>query len=143
MTTASASAPAAASLPSGTPLQLPLKLDEAELALLSQRPVWRVGAVRGLPLLNHVEPDGSHSGIAAEVTEQVVRRLGVGLQVVPFDTVGAMLDGLRRREIDLIPFLTRTAEREREFAFSRPYVEMPYVIVARTSSAFAEVCTRT
>lgn len=125
-------AAATASLPAGTPLQLPLRLNARELDLLVQRPVWRVGAVRGLPLLNHLEPTGVHSGIAAEVTEQVVRRLGVGLQVVGFDTVGDMLDAARRGDIDVVPFLTRTPDREREFVFSRPYVEMPYVIVARS-----------
>lgn len=125
---------AAASLPQGTPLPVPLRLAPRELDVLMQRPVWRVGAVRGLPLMNHLEPSGVHSGIAAEVTEQVVRRLGVGLQIVGFDTVGQMLDGLRRGEIDLIPFLTRTPDREQEFAFSQPYVEMPYVIVARSNA---------
>ena len=127
-------AAAAASLPAGTPLPQPLRLSGSELGILIQRPVWRVGAVRGLPLLNHLEPSGLHSGIAAEVTEQVVRRLGVGLQVVGFDNVGAMLDALRRREIDLVPFLTRTPTREAEFAYSKPYVEMPYVIVARSDA---------
>ena len=125
---------AAASLPAGVPLQPPLLLAARELDTLVQRPVWRVGAVRGLPLLNHLEPNGLHTGIAAEVTEQVVRRLGVGLQVVGFDTVGLMLDALRRGEIDLVPFLTRTPSRETEFAYSRPYVEMPYVIVARSDA---------
>ncbi len=125
---------AIASMPPGVSVPAPMALTAAELDRLSQQPVWRVGAVRGLPLLNHVEVSGQHTGIAAEMTEQVVRRLGVGLAVVPFDNVGRMLDALRRGEIDVIPFLTRTAEREREFAFSQPYVEMPYVIVARTDA---------
>jgi two-component system, NarL family, sensor histidine kinase EvgS len=125
---------AAASLPAGMPLPQPLRLTRPDLDLMIQRPVWRVGAVRGLPLLNQYEPDGTHSGIAAEMTEQVVRRLGVGLQLVPFDNVGLMLDALRRGDIDLIPFLTRTPDREREFAFSQAYVDMPYVIVARTDA---------
>lgn len=123
-----------ASLPAGQPLQQPLRLSTQELQVLIRHPVWRVGAVRGLPLLNHLEPSGLHSGIAAEATEQVVRRLGVGLQVVGFNTVGDMLDALRRGEIDLVPFLTRTPSRETEFAYSRPYVEMPYVIVARSDA---------
>jgi two-component system sensor histidine kinase EvgS len=125
---------AVASVPAGMPLTAPLALTAGELDVLTRHPVWRVGAVRGLPLLNHLEPNGVHSGIAAEVTEQVVRRLGVGLHVQGYDTVGHMLDALRRGEIDLIPFLTRTPSREQEFAFSQPYVEMPYVIVARSDA---------
>lgn len=125
---------ALASAPAGLPRAAPLGLQQDELQTLAARPVWRIGAVRGLPLLNHVEPDGQHTGMAAEVTEQVAHRIGIGVQVLAFDNVGAMIDALRRGEIDLIPFFTRTPEREAEFAYSRPYVEMPYVIVARTDA---------
>jgi two-component system sensor histidine kinase EvgS len=125
---------ALASAPAGMPQAAPLSLRPAELQTLVDKPVWRVGAVRGLPLLNHVEPDGQHTGIAAEVTEQVAHRIGIGVHVQPFDNVGEMIEALRRGHIDLIPFFTRTPEREAEFAYSRPYVEMPYVIVARTDA---------
>lgn len=132
---APAPAPAAAAgLPPGLVLPVPLALSAAESALLVARPSWRIGAVRGLPLLNDVDPRGVHSGIAAEYTEQLARRLGVGIEVVPFDNVGAMLDALRAGRVDLVPFLTRTPQREREFVFSAPYVEMPYMIVARSDA---------
>lgn len=125
---------ALASAPAGMPQAAPLSLRSEELQTLVNKPVWRVGAVRGLPLLNHVEPDGQHTGIAAEMTEQVAQRIGIGVQVLPFDNVGEMIEALRRGHIDLIPFFTRTPEREAEFVYSRPYVEMPYVIVARTNA---------
>jgi two-component system, NarL family, sensor histidine kinase EvgS len=102
--------------------------------LLARRPVWRVGAVRGLALLNEIDEHGLHSGIAAEYSDQVARRLGVAVQVRAFDTVAQMLDGLRAGDIDIVPLLTGTPEREREFAYSAPYVEMPYVLVARNDA---------
>jgi two-component system, NarL family, sensor histidine kinase EvgS len=119
------------SLPPGGLLSKPLAVQGAEAALLAARPVWRVGAVRGLALLNEVDERGLHSGIAAEYSDQVARRLGVAVQMRAFDSVAQMLDGLRLGEIDVVPFLTRTPEREREFVFSEPYVEMPYTLVAR------------
>lgn len=122
-------------LPPGLALQQPLVLNDVEAALLAHKPVWRVGAVRGLALLNDIDDRGLHSGIAAEYTEQVARRLGVAVQPVGFDTVAAMLDAQRRGEIDLVPFLTRTPQREAEFAFSAPYFEMPYMLVARSDGA--------
>jgi two-component system, NarL family, sensor histidine kinase EvgS len=99
---------------------------------LLQKPVWRLGAVRGLAMLNDIDAQQVHSGIAAEYAQQIARRLGIGLQVLPFDNVAAMLDAMRRGEIDLVPFLSRTAAREREFSFSAPYIEMPYMLVARS-----------
>lgn len=125
-------AAALSGLPPGTGLQRPLALTPADAQLLAFKPVWRVGAVRGLSPLNEVDERGLHSGIAAEYTEQVAQRLGVAVQVVAFDSVAAMLDGLRQGSIDLVPYLTRTRTRDTEFAFSTPYLEMPYMIVARS-----------
>lgn len=127
-------ASAAASLPAAAQLQPPFKLDAAETAALADRAVWRVGAVRGLTLLNEALPRGGHSGIAADYMEQVALRLGVVVEVVPFDSVAEMLVSLRAGGIDVVPFLTRTAERARQFAYSQPYFEMPYVLVARSDA---------
>lgn len=111
-----------------------LPLSESQAALLAARPVWRVGAVRGLALLNEFTDGGEHSGVAAEYVSHVAQRIGVGIRVIGFDNVGAMLDALRTGQIDLVPFLTPTPEREREFAFSEPYLQMPYVLLARTDA---------
>ena len=121
-------------LPKGARLPSLLATQGAGAALLAAKPVWRVGAVRGLEPLNGVDERGMHEGIAAEYTEQVAQRLGVGVQVQAFDSVAAMLDALGRGEIDLVPFLTRTPQREVDFLYSKPYVEMPYMLVARTDS---------
>ena len=125
---------ALSTLPAGVVVPRPTGFSPAESVLLVQRPTWRVGAVRGLSMLNDVDSDGVHSGIAAEYAEQVAQQLGVGLQIVPFDSVAAMLDALRAGSIDVVPFLTRTPQREKEFAFTKPYVSMPYMIVARTDA---------
>ncbi len=121
-------------LPAGAPVSRRLPLSAREAELLAGHAVWRVGAVRGLAMLNEVDDNGTHSGIAAEYTEQVARRLGAVIQVVAFDNVATMLDALREGRIDLVPFLTRTAEREKLYAYSTSYVDMPYVIVARSDA---------
>lgn len=120
-------------LPAGS-VAAPLALGPAEQRVLAQRSVWRVGAVRGLALLNEVTPAGGHAGIAADYTQQVAARLGVAVEIVAFDSVAQMLDGLRQGRIDVVPLLNRTEGRAREFAFSQPYLEMPYYIVARSDA---------
>lgn len=122
---------ALALLPSGQTLPRVLPTSRAEAAFLAGMPVWRVGAVRGLPLLNDVDERGLHNGIAAEYMEEVARRLGIAVQVRAFDSVAQMIDGLRLGEVDLVPFLTRTEKRAQEFAFSAPYAEIPYSLVSR------------
>lgn len=115
-------------------LPLPLALSAEEQRLLARRAVLRVGAVRGLELLNEATAGGGHAGIASDYTTQVMARLGVAAAIVPFDSVGAMLDALRAGEIDIVPFLTYTGGRARDFRYSEPYLEMPYYIVARSDA---------
>lgn len=115
-------------------LPQPVVLGPGDASRLIEKPIWRIGAVRGLTMLNDFSDTGQHTGIGAEYAEQVAQHLGIGLHVVPFDSVAAMLDGLRQGRIDLVPFLTRTREREREFQFSQPYIRMPYMLVARSDA---------
>ena len=116
----------------GVTLALPLTAQEQRQ--LIGRSVLRVGAVRGLALLNEATPGGGHAGIAADYTAQVAARLGTAVDVLPFDSVAQMLDALRAGQIHLAPLLTRTPEREKSFAYSDPYLEMPYHVIARSDA---------
>ena len=116
----------------GLPSALPLSA--AEQRQLAGRSVLRVGAVRGLSLLNEATAGGGHAGIGADFTAQVAARLGVAVDVVPFDSVADMLDALRAGRIHLVPLLTRTPGRSQEFVYSDPYFEMPYHVIARSDS---------
>ncbi len=122
---------AALRLAAATPLQEPLTVAPEVARWLQDTSVLRVGAMRGLSLLNDVDAQGVHSGIAADYVEHVAQRLGMGVEVVPFDSIGGLMEGLRTRRIHLIPFLTQTTEREQEFKFSDPFVSMPYVMIGR------------
>ena len=65
---------------------------------------------------------------------QVAARLGLAVDVVPFDSVAQMLDGLREGRIHLAPLLTRTPERAKDLVFSDPYLEMPHHVIARSDA---------
>lgn len=121
-------------LPGGLSLPPPLPMSQAEAQVLAEHAVWRVGAVRGLELLNNVDANGSHGGIAADYLDQVRSRLGVNTEIVAFGSVAEMIDALRNGRIDVAPFLTRTPDRAREFRFSRPYFSMPYMLVGRSDA---------
>jgi two-component system, NarL family, sensor histidine kinase EvgS len=112
----------------------PLTLAPDATHWLAQTSVLRAGAVRGLALLNDINAEGAHSGVAADYLDHVVQRLGVGVEIVPFDNVADMLNALREQRIHLVPFLAKTAQREREFRYSAPYLTIPFVLVSRTDA---------
>jgi two-component system sensor histidine kinase EvgS len=115
-------------------LPRPMALGPQEQRQLAGHSVLRVGAVRGLSLLNEATPGGGHAGIGADYTVQVAARLGLAIDVVPFDSVAQLLDALRAGRIHLAPLLTRTPERAKALAFSDPYLEMPYHVIARSDA---------
>ena len=110
----------------------PLELSAAELAFRASLTALRVGAVRGGPLFNDLDAEGRHIGIASELTSFASYQIGLPVEVTAFDTVEAMLEGLRVDAIDLIPYFAISEERRRNLAFSRPYLEMPWVLMGRT-----------
>ena len=109
-------------------------LSSAEQQFIQQLPVLRAGAVRGLALLNEATANGGHSGIAADYLSQVATQLGLAVDVRPFDSEAEMLDALREGRIHLVPLLSRTPQRAKDFAFSDPYLEMPYHVIARSDA---------
>jgi polar amino acid transport system substrate-binding protein len=84
---------------------------------------------------------GASRGVAVDLTRELARRLGVGAELVAYDTVAAMVDAARAGAWD-IAFLGIDPAREDAISFSAPYltIEATY-LVARGSTlhAVAEV----
>ncbi|WP_295642926.1 transporter substrate-binding domain-containing protein [uncultured Methylibium sp.] len=115
-------------------LMTTVALDRDELSVLDRYPVLRVGALRGQHALNDFGDESGHSGIAADVTSLITHGLGVPAAVIAFDSTAAMFDAARRGEIDLLPFLVRTPEREMFLKYSAPYVRMPFLLIAHVDA---------
>jgi len=118
----------------GQAVAAPLSLAPGEQRQVVGLSVLKVGAVRGQTLINEALPGGGHSGIGADFANEVAARLGTAVAVVAFDSEAQMLDALRAGRIHLVPFATRTPERALTMAFSRPYLDMPYLLVARSDA---------
>jgi two-component system, NarL family, sensor histidine kinase EvgS len=120
--------------PPGLVLRRPLPLTAEQRESLSRQSVWRIGAVRGLFMLNDFDAQVGHTGIGADYLLQVAQRLGVGVQIEAFENVAAMLQAVREGRIDVVPLLSKTPQRAAEFGFSQPYIDIPYVLVARSDA---------
>lgn len=95
----------------------------------------RVGTVTGFPLLNSIDDQGKHTGIASEFTAYFAYQIGLSVELVNFESVSQMLDSLANGQIDLIPYFGITEERRKTLRFSDPYLSMPWLAVGRTDSA--------
>ena len=124
------------------PLTAPaaLHLDEAERAWLAAHPVLRVGIERGgWPPFDVIDPQGQHRGLSGDYLALLAQRLGLRLQPVLLADWDAALQALRDGEVDLLPSVAMTPERQAYMAFSAPYLVSSSLIFTRAEVAVQRV----
>jgi polar amino acid transport system substrate-binding protein len=84
----------------------------------------RAGINHGNPILAQKDPPtGELRGVTVDLTRELARRLGVPVELVPYDAAGKMTDALKSGAWD-IAFLAVDPQRAAEISFSAPYLEI-------------------
>ena len=84
----------------------------------------RVGINFGNVLLTGKDPKtGEPRGVVVDLARELGRRLGVPIEVVPFDSAGAMADAVKTGKWD-VAFLGAEPQRANEIAFTAAYAEI-------------------
>lgn len=92
----------------------------------------RSGINYGNVILARKDPaTGETSGVAVDLARELAKRLGVPVEIVAYDSVGAMVDGAKAGAWD-IAFLGSDPARASEISFSAAYVELEatYLVAA-------------
>jgi PAS domain S-box-containing protein len=106
-------------------------LTQEERAFLKAHPVIRVGGETDWAPYDFVDSSGRHAGIAADYLSIIEDRLGVQFEVRTGPSWTELLDLIRAREIDLLPAIWKTADREKFLEFTLPYAECGDFIFVR------------
>jgi polar amino acid transport system substrate-binding protein len=83
----------------------------------------RVGINFGNALLATKDAKGEPAGIAVDLARELARRLGVPLEIVPYESAGRMADGAKGGAWD-VAFLGSDPARADEISFTAPYLEI-------------------
>jgi ABC-type amino acid transport substrate-binding protein len=110
-----------------------LVLSEAEKAFLEQHKVIRMGVDPSFVPFEFIDSDGGYKGIAAEYVRIMEGKLGVRFEAAKGLTWPEAYSKALEGDLDVLPSISQTPERERYFLFSRPYYNFKRVIVTRTS----------
>ena len=111
-------------------------LSPHEQAWLREHPVIRVAQDPGWPPIEFTDARGAQSGMTAEYLRLVEERLGVKFERVRNLSWQEAYARLQRWEIDLTTTVAVTAEREKFWAFTKPYMTMPIVVVTRADVTY-------
>lgn len=113
-----------------------IELTQEELAWLAENHTVRARVSYWPPyMIDHPQP----AGISVDYLNAIAKRFGFKVEYVP-DTLGwsNSVADLReeRNHFDLMLTMTRTPEREQQFALTKEYLTMPWVIYSRDDSPF-------
>ncbi|GAC1034824.1 EAL domain-containing protein [Pseudomonas sp. No.21] len=106
-------------------------LTQEEQAWLQDHPVLRMGIDASWPPFEFRDSQGRHQGLAADYVRLIQERLGVRLEPVEPRNWGEVLEQARNGQLDLLPGVMSTPERQQYLSFTRPYLDFPIVILAR------------
>lgn len=119
-----------------TPTEFLNTLSAQERAWLRDHPVIRVAQDPGWPPIEFADERGTPSGMTADYLRLVEGRLGVKFQQVKNLSWQEAYARMKRWEIDITPSVAVTAERETFWAFTKPYMTIPLVIVTRSDATY-------
>mgnify|MGYP003993670423 CR=1 FL=1 len=89
----------------------PLELTPRERSWLLQHPPLHLGIDTAWMPFEYVDSAGRHRGISFDLVEKLRGMLGIEMTVVSDLSWSEVVEGVKKRELDLLPALTKTEER--------------------------------
>jgi len=111
-----------------------LTLTDAEKDWLATHKKILVGGEMDWAPFDFVDETGAYAGLANDYLKIIGEKLGIEVEVVtgpPWDELLAMI---RRQEIDVLPAIYHSEEREAYVNFTTPYLEITEFIFARSDN---------
>lgn len=118
----------------GTESPSQLTLSQQEKQWLAQHRQIRIGIDPDWPPIEFLDARQQYSGIASDYVHLLERKLGVSMNYDAELNWKQVVEQLKNGNIDVLPAVSRTPEREKYLEFTRPYLRFPYVIFTRTDA---------
>ena len=108
---------------------------DEELEFINTHPVIRIGVDPEFVPYEFIDENGEHKGISADYLAKIAERTGLQFEIVKGLSWVEVYDMALAGEIDVLPAIGKTVEREEKFLFSDPYYHYKRVIVTREKDA--------
>ncbi|CRM41736.1 Cyclic di-GMP phosphodiesterase Gmr [Pseudomonas sp. 37 R 15] len=112
-----------------------LTLTDDERSWLTDHQELRIGVDASWPPFEYRDENGRYQGLAADYVRLIQDRLGVRVKLIEPANWTAVLEQARNNQLDLLPGIMSTPERQNFLAFTRPYLDFPIVILAHEGGA--------
>jgi PAS domain S-box-containing protein len=113
-----------------------LVLSEKEKTWLADHQDIRLGVDPTWPPFEFLDATKSYAGIASDYVRYLEKKLDVSMTPAVDITWSQVMDRARKGQLDIIPCIARTTEREKFLLFTKPYLSFPMVILTRDDAPF-------
>jgi ABC-type amino acid transport substrate-binding protein len=117
--------------PSAYAIDQTIPWTEDEIAFTKQHPIIRLGVDPGFLPFEFLDIDGEYKGIAADYLSLISEKTGIQFEMVKGLNWPQAYERALIGDIDVLPAVSKTEEREQYFVFSDPYYHVKRVIVTR------------
>ncbi len=110
----------------------PLELSAQDKDWLNAHPTLRIGIDPAWAPIEYIDPQSKkYQGIASEYVAYIEQALSVKMPYHSDLKWAQAIEKIKQGEIDVLPAVSKTPEREKYLNFTRPYLIFPYVIFTR------------
>jgi len=111
-----------------------LDFTEEEILFIEEHPIIRLGIDPSFFPFEFIDIDGEYMGLANEYIQLINKKTGLNMQIVRNKTWSEAYIDAVEKNIDVLPCISKTGDREDYFLFSEPYYKFQRAIILREYS---------
>lgn len=111
-----------------------LEFTQAESQFIKEHPIIHLGVDPQFVPYEFIDTDGQYKGIAADYIKLIGERTGLKIEVEHNLTWADAYEKAVERQLDALPCVSKTPEREQYFLYSKPYYAFQRVVVVKDSN---------
>ena len=109
-------------------------IDSATLSSFTPTGTLRVGINLGNPLLANEDATSKKlSGVTIDIANEIGQRMNLPVQLIPFKTAGATVDGIKSGDIDLV-FVAIDPVRGADISYTPAYIQIEGAYMVKATS---------
>jgi ABC-type amino acid transport substrate-binding protein len=113
-----------------------ISLTIEEQKWLTKHPDFRLGVDPAWPPFEFIDENGNYAGISSGFIEAISDRLNIKMTPVPGLTWSKVIEKSKAGEIDVLPAVIQTPDRDKYLNFTKPYLSFPIVTAINKNTPF-------
>lgn len=91
------------------------------------------------PPFEFLDHNGEYIGLVRDFLDIISQKLNLDIRYVYYNSFQDVLEAAQRSQIDILPSVIKTPEREKYLLFTEPYISVPNVIITRKDIEISKI----